>query len=294
MMLKTNTQTYVQDHVMGLNFNGFHRIKYLDWGNHDDGADTLVCVHGVTRNGHDFDNLAERLCKKYRVICPDVVGRGESDHLINGEGYDYLQYNADMNVLLARLNAPKVDWLGTSMGGIIGMVLASLPQTPIRRLILNDIGPEIRRDSLVEIGEYIGRSGEFRNRKDLENYMRKIYAEFHPMSDDDWAHMVEHASVRTRTGKYRLRMDPAIGDAFRSQISLFDLDMWDTWEKIQCPVLILRGENSKFFSKDTAEKMLERHPNASLVEFADAGHTPTLRNKEQMDVIEKWLKDTKF
>lgn len=279
-----------QKHVMGLNLNGFHRIKYFEWGENNN--NTLVCVHGVTRNSHDFDFIAENLCSDYRVICPDIVGRGESDHLINGEGYGYLQYNSDMNVLLARLNVPKVDWLGTSMGGIIGMVLASLPQTPIRRLILNDIGPEISRTSLVEIGEYIGRAGEFRNISKLEYYIRKIYSEFYPMSDKNWRKMAKNGSIRTKTGKYKFRMDPAIGDSFRANISLFDVDMWSTWNRVNCPVLILRGEKSKFFSKETAERMLETHKNVTLVEFKGAGHTPSLRSSSEVKVISDWLKKT--
>jgi len=197
-----------------------------------------------------------------------------------------------MNALLARIGKPKVDWLGTSMGGIIGMVFASLPQTPIKRLILNDIGPEISRGSLSDIGEYIGLAPDFRSLEKLETYIRKIYAEFHPMSDDDWSEMAKNASVRTKTGKFRLRMDPAIGDAFRESIPLFDIDMWDTWERIHCPVLILRGKESSFFTKEVADKMVEINPEAQLVEFEGAGHTPTLRSDEQVKVIQDWLAKT--
>jgi len=275
---------------MGLGYNGFHRINFLEWGSAS--SDTMVCVHGVSRNAHDFDFFASKMDKKFHLICPDVVGRGESDHLINGQGYDYLQYNSDMNALLARIGKPKVDWLGTSMGGIIGMVFASLPQTPIKRLILNDIGPEISRGSLSDIGEYIGLAPDFRSLEKLETYIRKIYAEFHPMSDDDWSEMAKNASVRTKTGKFRLRMDPAIGDAFRESIPLFDIDMWDTWERIHCPVLILRGKESSFFTKEVADKMVEINPEAQLVEFEGAGHTPTLRSDEQVKVIQDWLAKT--
>lgn len=291
-MLKKNTQTFTQNHVKGLSFHGFHRISYTEWG-HGNGEDnTVVCVHGVTRNGRDFDYLAAKLADRHRVICPDVVGRGESDHLIDPDGYDYLQYNADMNVLLARLNAPKVDWVGTSMGGIIGMVFASLPQSPVRRLVLNDIGPYISRESLLPIGEYIGRAGEFKTRKLVEDYLREIYSDFHPMSEEDWEHITEHAIKRTRKGTYTLKLDPGVGESFRDRISLFDVDMWGTWDQITCPVLILRGKESKFFKEETAQEMLSRGPNATLVEFDHAGHTPTLRNDEQADVIKNWLDET--
>lgn len=290
-MLKKTSQKYQKDHVMGLGYNGFHRINYLEWGSAD--QDTMVCVHGVSRNAHDFDFFAKKMMSDFHLVCPDVVGRGESDHLINGEGYDYLQYNSDMNALLARIGKPKVDWLGTSMGGIIGMVFASLPQSPIKRLILNDIGPEISRDSLSNIGEYIGLAPEFRTKEELEAYIRKVYVEFYPMSDADWGEMAQNASIRTKTGKFRLRMDPAIGDAFRESIPLFDIDMWDTWEKIHCPVLILRGKESSFFPKEIADKMVDTNANAQLVELEHAGHTPTLRNNAQVKVVQDWLKETK-
>lgn len=288
---KQPVKAYSAHYVLGLGFHGFHRINYLEWGTptQSERKETLVCVHGVSRNARDFDYFAQNMCDKYRVVCPDMVGRGESDHLAESQGYDYLQYNSDMNALLSRLNETEVDWLGSSMGGIIGMVLASLPQSPIRRLIINDIGPEISRDAMTRIGDYIGKSGDFDTVEEIEAYLRGIYTEFGPMSDDDWKHMVHYSTRRTKTGKYRLKMDPGVGDAFRDSISLFDFNMWDTWEKITCPVLILRGKNSSFFSEEVAHKMLTLGPDATLVEFDDAGHTPTLRNDEQVGVIRDWL-----
>jgi pimeloyl-ACP methyl ester carboxylesterase len=288
---KSSVKAYSTHHFLGLGFHGFHRTHYLEWGTPDktERKDTLICVHGVTRNAHDFDYLAENLCDTYRVVCPDVVGRGESDHLAEPQGYDYMQYNADMNALIARLNVTQVDWVGSSMGGIIGMILASVAQSPIRRLVINDIGPEISRDALTRIGNYIGKSGEFGSIDEVEAHVREIYSEFGPMSDDDWKHMVHYSTRRTKTGKYRFKMDAGVGDAFRDSISLFDVDMWDTWEKITCPVLILRGKKSSFFSEETAHKMLTCGPEATLVEFDDAGHTPTLRSDEQVNVIRDWL-----
>jgi len=284
-------KAYSANYFLGLGFHGFHRTHYLEWGapKKKERKETLVCVHGVSRNAHDFDYFAQSVCDQYRVICPDVVGRGDSDHLADHQGYGYLQYNADMNALLARLNEPQVNWLGSSMGGIIGMVLASVSQSPIRRLIINDIGPEIKRNALTDIGEYIGRAGEFDTPDAVEEHLRKIYSEFSPMSDEDWKHMVTSSTRRTKTGKYVLKMDPGVGDAFRDDISLFDVDMWATWETITCPVLILRGKKSTFFSEETAHKMLTCGPKSTLVEFEDAGHTPTLRNQEQVKVITDWM-----
>ncbi|MEM9717446.1 MAG: alpha/beta hydrolase, partial [Pseudomonadota bacterium] len=178
---------------------------------------------------------------------------------------------------------------GTSMGGIIGMVLAASHQSPIERLVINDVGPFIDRDSLLKIGEYIGKSGEFATREEAEAYLRDIYAEFGPMDEEDWEHTVKYSTYRTATGRYRMKMDKGVGDAFRDQISMFDVDMWDVWERITCPVLILRGANSSFFSKETAEKMLTCGPEAELVELGGSGHAPTLRSKEQVDIISEWL-----
>lgn len=288
---KQPVKSYSRHFLFGLGFHGFHRINYLEWGNDAEfqNQETLLCVHGLTRNARDFDFLAGKMCEQYRVVCPDVVGRGDSDHLFSDEAYNYLQYNADMNALIARLGVTEVNWIGTSMGGIIGMVLASVAQSPIRRLVVNDIGPEVSRDALVSIAQYIGKSEEYGTVKEAEAYLRKIYHEFAPMSDDDWAQMAKYSTKRTEHGTYKMKFDPRIGDAFRDSISYFNVDMWDTWEKISCPVLILRGKKSSFLTEETANRMLECGPETTLVEFDDTGHTPTLRNDEQVDVIAEWL-----
>jgi len=291
MLKKTPTPRH--DFVKGLSFHGFHRVHYTVWDQNPRKADkdknTLLCVHGVSRNGRDFDHLGKIMSEDYRVVCPDLVGRGESDHLLSKEGYDYLQYNADMNALLARLHVNKVDWVGVSLGGIIGMFFAGLPQSPIRKLVVVDVGPTIARDSLVKIGEYIGRAPEFDTKEEVASYLRDIYSEFYPLTDEDMKHMIKHASKRTKQGKYLLKMDPAVGDAFRDSITLYDVDMWDIWDKISCPVLILRGENSSFFDRKTAKEMQTRGPKSTFVEVPHAGHTPTLRNNEQVKIIQEWL-----
>ena len=285
-------RAYSTHYVLGLGFHGFHRINYLEWGasqGRSQRKDTLICVHGVSRNARDFDFLAERLCDRYRVVCPDMVGRGDSDHLLSHDGYTYLQYNADMNALLARLNVASVDWIGTSMGGIIGMVLAAAHQSPVRRLVINDVGPFVHRESLVKIGEYIGQSGEFATKDEAEAYMRDIYSDFGPMGEEDWQHFVKYSTYRTATGRYRMKMDKGVGEAFRDQISMFDVDMWDVWERITCPVLILRGKQSAFFTEEVAQKMLTCGPQSTLVEFEGSGHAPTLRSEEQVNIVADWL-----
>jgi len=289
--IKQPAKAYSKHYVLGLGFNGFHRINYLEWGKEEEfhKQETLFCVHGLTRNARDFDFFAGSMCNKYRVVCPDVVGRGDSDHLLTADGYNYLQYNADMNALIARLGVTELNWIGTSMGGIIGMVLASVPQSPIRKLVVNDIGPEVSRDALMSIADYIGKSEEFKDQQEVEDYLRKIYPEFAPMTDADWAHMAKYSSRRTSRGTYRMKVDNHVGDAFRDSISYFNVDMWEIWERITCPVLVLRGKDSSFLSEETTEKMLACGPHTTVVEFESTGHTPTLRNKEQVKVISDWL-----
>jgi len=291
---KKPAKAYSTHSYLGLGFHGFHRLNYLEWGSPKNfpHQETLLCVHGLTRNARDFDYFAERLCEAYRVVCPDVVGRGDSDHLLSDEAYNYLQYNSDMNALISRLGVREVNWIGTSMGGIIGMVLASVAHSPIRRLVINDIGPEVSRAALMSIAEYIGKAPDFETVEEVAAYLAKIYPEFGPMSDKDWLDMAKHSSRRTGRGGWRLKVDNRVGDAFRDSITYFNVDMWDTWEKISCPVLILRGRNSSFLSEKTAHKMLEGGPEATLVEFDDVGHTPTLRNEEQVGVVREWLADT--
>jgi pimeloyl-ACP methyl ester carboxylesterase len=283
---------FTEHYYLGLGFHGFHRIHYLEWGNKENfkNQETLVCVHGITRNSRDFDYLANKLSSDYRVLCPDVVGRGDSDHLASADGYNYLQYNADMNALIARTGSEQVNWIGTSMGGIIGMVLASMSQSPIRRLVINDIGPEVSRDALLSISENLSPKDDFGSLEEIEQYLRKIYHEFSPMSDEDWKHITEHSSRRTKQGKWRLKFDEGVGEAFRESITYLNVDMWDTWEKIKCPVLLLRGKNSSFLTEGIAKKMLDSGPETTLVEFDDTGHTPTLRNAKQVKVVSDWLK----
>ncbi|PWQ95275.1 alpha/beta fold hydrolase [Leucothrix arctica] len=279
---------------LGLGFHGFHRIHYIEWGKASkfNTQETLLCVHGITRNARDFDYLAKKMCKDYRVVCPDVVGRGDSDHLGTDEGYNYLQYNSDMNALIARLGVTEVNWIGTSMGGIIGMVLASLPQSPIRRLVINDIGPEVARDTLLSLSENMEPKEDFDTLEDVEAYFRVIYEEFAPMTDVDWKHLTKHSCRRTSKGKWRLKTDKCVGEAFRKSITYLNVDMWEAWDQISCPVLILRGKDSSFLTEEVAQRMISTGPETTLVEFENTGHTPTLRNDEQVNVIADWLKST--
>jgi pimeloyl-ACP methyl ester carboxylesterase len=278
-------------HYLGLSVAGFHRNAYWEWTSNSANAPCLIAMHGLTRNGRDFDAVAGSLADRFHVVCLDVVGRGKSDWLANGALYSYPQYLADSAALIARVAAGPVDWLGTSMGGLVGMMLAAQKLTPIRRLILNDVGPFIPKASLERIGSYVGQDPRFADLKELEAYLRDVLAGFGNLSDAEWAHMARHTARPLTDGRYGLAYDPAIGQAFRTG-PIADVDLWPVWDLIACPMLILRGSQSDLLLADTAAEMVRRKANATLVEFPDCGHAPALMNAEQIGVIRDWLEST--
>ena len=280
-----------EQHYLGLSAAGFHRNAYWEWASAQADAPRLIAMHGLTRNGRDFDAVAASLADRFHVVCPDVVGRGKSDWLGHGALYSYPQYLADSAALIARVATAPVDWLGTSMGGLVGMMLAAQKLTPIRRLILNDVGPFIPKASLERIGAYVGQDPRFADLKALETYLRDVLAGFGNLSDADWAHMARHTARPLPDGGYGLAYDPAIGQAFRTG-PIADVDLWPIWDLIACPVLILRGGQSDLLLADTAAEMVRRKANATLVAFPDCGHAPALMNAEQIGVIRDWLDRT--
>jgi len=267
--------------------HGFHRVEYLEWGNHNNPR-AVVCVHGLTRNAHDFDALAERLADRYRVIAVDVVGRGGSDRLTHAEDYGYPLYLQDMAALVARLDVEQVDWVGTSMGGLIGMLLAVQPGNPIRRLVLNDVGPFLPVAALERICEYIGKDPEFENLEALEQYLRTVHAPFGPLTDIQWQKMAACSGRRGEDGKYHLSYDPAIARPILDQ-PLEDVSLWEVWDLVRCQCLLLRGAESDVLLAETAQEMRSRGPGVELVEFEGIGHAPALMESDQIDVIGKWL-----
>ena len=273
--------------VQGLSPAGFHRIHYLDWGRADANR-VVVCVHGLARNARDFDDLAEALAKDRRLVCPDVVGRGLSDWLRDPSHYGYSQYLADMAALLARIGAERVDWVGTSMGGLIGMMLAAMPGTPIRRLVMNDVGPFIPATALERLAGYVGADPSFDDPAALEQYLREIYQPFGALTDDKWRRMATHSTRKKPDGTLGLAYDPAIGAPFREQ-PLADVDLWAIYDAVQCPVLVLRGESSDLLSAETADAMRDRGPRATVVEVPGCGHAPSLTTDDQIAGIGHWL-----
>lgn len=274
-----------------LSSGGFHSMAYREFGA-PDAARVVICVHGLTRNCRDFDRLAAALAGAgCRVVCPDVVGRGDSGWLADPAGYGFPQYLADMTVLLARLEAEAVDWVGTSMGGLIGMMMAAQPGTPLRRLVLNDIGPFLPRAGLERIGSYVGHDPRFADLAAAEAYIRDVHAGFGALADHEWRHLAETSVVAAEAdgeGALRLRYDPGIGAGFRASPPE-DVDLWTVWDRGTVPSLVLRGADSGLLLSDTAAEMTRRGPRAELAEIAGCGHAPALMDPAQIALVRDWL-----
>lgn len=277
--------------VKCLSAAGFHHMAYVEWG---DAANpqVLVCVHGLTRSGRDFDFLAQALAADYRVVCPDVVGRGRSDWLRNKSLYALPQYCADMTALLARLNVETVHWVGTSMGGLIGMALACQPETPITRLVLNDVGPVITATSLERIGTYLGAAPRFDSIEQAEAFVRFVSATFGSFSNEQWRHLTVHVTRTASDGKIEFAYDPGIAQSFREMLAAGDgkdVELWPLYDGIACPTLLLRGETSDLLTHDAALQMAGRGPRATLVEVPGVGHAPMFMDAAQVAPVRKFL-----
>ncbi len=264
------------------------RLAYSAFGEPDNPR-VLVCVHGVSRLSRDFDRLAEALSGRYRVICPDMAGRGDSDPLERAEDYGYGVYLSDIKALLAEIGADSVHWIGTSMGGLIGMMLAAEAGTPITRMVINDIGPVIPKAALDRIGTYLGAAGSFRDLSAGEAYLRDVHASFGPLSDDEWAELAAHSFKPAPDGSgIVLHYDPKIAAPFKAG-SDADIVLWKIWDKITCPTLVLRGAESDLLSSETAAEMAIRGPNADITTLAGIGHAPALMIPGQIAIISDWL-----
>ena len=274
--------------VQGLHAGGFHKIAYTQWGNaHNKTA--AVCLHGLTRNGRDFDHLAQVLADDYRVICPDMAGRGSSDWLADPGAYSYPQYLNDSTVVLGRVAAEVVDWIGTSMGGLIGMLMAATPNNQIRKLVMNDVGPFIPKAALVRIAQYVGLAPTFHDLDEAEAYMREVSAPFGPLTDDQWRHLAVHGTVTDEIGQLHMRYDPAIGEAFRAEPQE-DVDLWAVWDQVKCPVLVVRGAKSDLLSAETVQEMKTRHGNVTEIVLPETGHAPMMMDDPTAHAVRDWLK----
>jgi pimeloyl-ACP methyl ester carboxylesterase len=266
--------------------HGFHRMAYVEWPG-PPGAPTVLCIHGLTRNGRDFDALAEALSRRWRVVCPDVAGRGRSEWLTHAADYGYPLYLADMAALIARLAVDAIDWVGTSMGGLIGMMMAAQPGTPIRRLVINDIGPLIAKEGLQRIASYVGEDPSFPDLAALEAYLRRVSVSFGQLTDAQWRHLAEHGARIKPDGSLGRAYDPHIAEPFKAVTG--DIDLWPMWDALSCPTLVLRGAQSDLLRGEDAEAMTRRGPRARLVEIPAVGHAPALMAADQIKVIEEFL-----
>lgn len=283
----TAANAYRQGHVSCLSPAGFHRMAYREWGA-ENSRGVVVCVHGLTRNASDFDLLAADLAAAgWRVLCPDTVGRGASDWLAAPNSYDYPQYLADMAVLIARCGVERLHWVGTSMGGLMGMMLAADPKTPLASLLLNDVGPLVPNAALRLIGAYVGRAPTFAGLNEAEAYLRSIYGAFGPLSDDNWRRVTKE-SVFTADEGLRLCYDPQIAAAFQD-IGDSDVDLWALWDRIAVPTFTLRGGDSELLLPDTAAEMTQRGPKTALQEIPGCGHAPWLMTPDQIGLVVDWL-----
>lgn len=267
---------------------GLYRMAYREWGDPANPR-VLVCVHGLTRNSLDFTHIANALANEYRVVAPDVVGRGESDFHPEPMAYNTLTYAADMVTLVARLNVSAVDWLGTSMGGLIGMLLASQTNTPIRRLILNDVGPILSRDALQRIVNYVGASHEFADVEAARRYARVIFAPFALQSESDWELLMQHTFKPTVSGGLRFNYDPDIRKPLAQALLGPEVNLWPVYDRIKCPTLLVRGATSDLLSVETAAEMTRRGPQAMLKTVAGVGHAPMFMTNDQIALVRDFL-----
>ena len=274
---------------------GLRRMAVWDWAGPGPGAPVAVCVHGLTRQGRDFDALAHSLSTTHRVLCPDVVGRGASDWLTDPAGYQVPTYAADMFSMLSAWQLTTVDWVGTSMGGLIGMVMASLPDAPVRRLVLNDVGPTIEADAIARIAAYVGVAMDFDNVTHAAEALWQISQGFGPHTPQEWLALTRPQLRVSDDGRCRLHYDPAIAVPLRGitaeGAAAAQAQLWQCYDAIRAPTLLLRGADSDLLSAVTAKAMRERGPRARLIEFAGIGHAPTLLARDQIEGVTTFLRE---
>jgi pimeloyl-ACP methyl ester carboxylesterase len=280
--------------VQCLSPTGLHQMAYKEWGEPRN-PKVLLCVHGVTRISDDFDAVAQELCGEYRVVCPDVVGRGRSGRLRDPQHYQVPQYVSDMVTLLARLDAECVHWFGTSMGGLIGMGLASLKDSPIRKLILNDIGPSLNPAALNRIGEYIGQDVRFATFEQGAAYIKEISLPFGPHTDDEWRKLAADVLRQDKDGQWVRHYDLGLAVPFKAatpeSTQQAEAMLWMSYDAITCPTLLVRGAQSDLVTHELAQAMSSRGPKAKLIEFPGVGHAPTFMHADQIRVVKDFLRD---
>ena len=277
--------------VQCTNGDGSHRMAYHAWGDPSN-PKVLLCVHGLTRRGSDFNTLAQAMSKDYYVVCPDVVGRGDSDRLQNPMMYAVPQYVADMASLVKHLGVAHVDWLGTSMGGLIGMVYASMPSSPIRRMLINDVGPRIEPEAIKRLGSYVGQTFSFTNRADALERLNAICASFGEHTPQEWE-IYNGPMLIQKNGLWEMHYDPDISVPFASVNPIMakagEMAMWHAFKQIHIPMLIVRGGNSDLLSAKTVAEMCKVNPYARSIEIPNVGHAPAFVKTEQIALAKEFF-----
>jgi len=262
-------------------------IHYVEWGaDHDE---TVIAWHGLARTGRDMDELAEHLSHRYRVICPDTIGRGYSQWSPEPEREYCLAFYAKLATALVNgLGLDRFHWIGTSMGGAIGLVAAAGPlRGRVRRLILNDNGPQLAQSAIERIRGYAGAPQAFATMRELEAYFREVYKPYGWLSDAQWRRLTETSMRRLPDGRVTPHYDPAMVMQFTHHDDEYDL--WDEWDSLDIPVLCLRGEDSDLLLRETTEAMRRRGPRAVVVEIAGCGHAPALNTPDQLALVERFF-----
>ena len=271
--------------------DGPHRMAYHAWGNPSN-PKVLICVHGLTRRGSDFKTLAEAMSQEYYVVCPDVVGRGDSDRLKNPMLYAVPQYVADMASLIKQLGVVQVDWFGTSMGGLIGMVYASMPNSPIRRMLINDVGPRIEPEAIKRLGSYVGQPFSFANRADALQRLNEICASFGSHTPEEWE-IYNGPMLVQKDGLWVMHYDPDISVPFASVNPIMakagELAMWHAFKQIHIPMLIVRGGDSDLLSSNTVAEMCKVNPYIRSIEIPGVGHAPAFVKAEQVALAKEFF-----
>jgi pimeloyl-ACP methyl ester carboxylesterase len=267
-------------------------MAYKEWGDPDN-KNVLMCIHGVTRVSDDFDNMARAFCDTYRVICPDIVGRGRSEWLRDPQHYQLPQYVNDVVTLIARLDVESLDWFGTSMGGLIGMGLAAFEKNPIRKLVLNDVGPGLNIAALLRIGGYIGEAVRFPTFDEAVAYIRSISVPFGPHTDEEWRKLAGDVLRQDKDGQWIRHYDLGLAAPFKTTTPEIakqaESILWYAYDAVRCPTLLVRGEHSDLLSHETAIQMTQRGPKARLVEVAGVGHAPTFMHDDQIALAKEFF-----
>ena len=271
--------------------DGTHRMAYHAWGNPSN-PKVLVCVHGLTRRGSDFKTLAQAMSNDYYVVCPDIVGRGDSDRLSNPMLYAVPQYVSDIATLVKKLGVSQVEWFGTSMGGLIGMVYAAMPNSPIRRMLINDVGPRIEPEAIKRLGSYVGQPFAFANREEALTRLNEICASFGEHTPQEWE-IYNGPMLIQKEGKWIMHYDPDISVPFASVNPIMakagEMAMWHAFKQIHIPMLIVRGGNSDLLSAATVEKMCKLNPYARSIEIPNVGHAPAFVKPEQIALAKEFF-----